>query len=200
MPNFKFKPTLVSEDETVTLRPFQEQDVERMLEIISLPEVNLYTGALDHTPTKSERFPVAEEDKARTISWYQTRNEQSDRLDLAIVYQDILVGEVVLNLYDKTTNSANLRLLIADDATGSGIGQQVFDLILPYAFLALGLDALTLDAFEFNPRAIHVYHKMGFKDTEVVDDELVLDGKSMSAINMELTKDDFLDQQNNVID
>lgn len=35
MPNFKFKPTLVSEDETVTLRPFQDQDVERMLENIS---------------------------------------------------------------------------------------------------------------------------------------------------------------------
>lgn len=192
MPNFKFKPTLTSPDRTVQLRPFTADDADRMLDILAQPLVNLYTGSSDHTPAPAETFPADAADTARIRTWYATRSDQNDRLDLAIVQNGTLIGEVVLNLYDAENNSCNLRILIADDATEHGAGQATFALILPYAFLALGLNTLTLDAFEFNQRAIHVYHKVGFKDAGTIPDDLELDGKSVTSIKMALTAADFL--------
>lgn len=51
-------------------------------------------------------------DREFTLNWYNTRNEQIDRLDLAIVDQskDMLVGEVVANLYDEKNHSMNFRI------------------------------------------------------------------------------------------
>jgi RimJ/RimL family protein N-acetyltransferase len=195
MPNFKFKPTLTSRDQRIQLRPFAANDADRMLDILAQPMVNLYTGALATTPTADDSFPADAESTARIRDWYATRSRQSDRLDLAIIADGQLVGEVVLNLYQAATNEANLRILIADDATGHGIGTTTFALLLPYAFLVLGLDGITLDAFTINQRAIHVYHKVGFTDTGILPGDLELDGHAVDSITMRLTRTTFLDAQ-----
>ncbi|MFD1392015.1 GNAT family N-acetyltransferase [Lacticaseibacillus jixianensis] len=120
MPDFLTKPTLTAG--AVTLRPFNAADIPRMLEILALPQVNLFTGALTHTPSATARFPANASDEKRYRAWYQTRNQQPDRLDLALHASGQLVGEVVLNEYAAAINSCNLRVLIADDATGRGTG------------------------------------------------------------------------------
>ncbi|WP_225047246.1 GNAT family N-acetyltransferase [Lacticaseibacillus kribbianus] len=185
MPDFATKPTLVGT--AVLLRPFTAADAPRMLEILSLPAVNLYTGALDRWPKPTDRFTSDPAEAARITAWYESRSAQPDRLDLAIVAAGRLVGEVVLNLYDPTTNSCNLRVLIADDATGHGLGYQALHLVCAYALTTLGLAALTLNVFDFNPRAQHVYEKLGFTATGRIEQDLVLDGKPRASITMRLT-------------
>lgn len=45
---------------------------------------------------------------------------------------------------------------------GKGYGTDAMNLILRYAFMELNLRRISLDTFEYNPRAIHSYEKVGF--------------------------------------
>lgn len=189
MPDFLTKPTL--SQEPVTLRPFRAADIPRMLAILALPQVNLYTGALTKTPRAADRFPADQKETAKIINWYQTRNQQPDRLDLAIEASGQLVGEVVLNEYDAAHNTCNLRVLIADDATERGIGSIAQKLMAAHAFTYLHLAALTLDVFDFNPRAQHVYRKVGFRQTGAIGNDLTLDGRPHTTFTMRLTAKSF---------
>ncbi len=85
--SFSVKPVLTGE--RTVLRPFTEEDVPVMARILSDPEVIRLTGS-----------PTEALGPDRLRSWYGTRNDQSDRLDLGIVDRASgeLVGEAVLNM------------------------------------------------------------------------------------------------------
>lgn len=184
---FNFKPTL--SNETVTLRPFREEDIPAMLEMLTMPNVNNLTGVSDTFLT--EKIELTDDVKQKTTEWYKTRNSQQDRLDLAIEYNDVVVGEVVINSYDEIKNQANFRVLISDDYVNKGIGSNALRLLLPYIFNEVGLSALTLDVFEFNPRASHVYEKVGFEEIGRLKNEIEVDGKSYDSIEMILTQERY---------
>lgn len=94
-------------------------------------------------------------------NWYATRNEQEDRLDLAIIDNrtNNPVGEVVLNLYNEELNSMNFRIMIGPTGRNRGFGTEATELLLHFIFEQTKLAQLTLSVFAFNPRAIHVYEK-----------------------------------------
>ena len=100
MIDLKDKPTLVGEK--VILRPFKDEDIPWIEECLKDPEVIKLTGS------------SPEYDREMTVNWYKTRNEQTDRLDLAIVdkSENIFVGEVVFNFYDEENQRMNFRILI----------------------------------------------------------------------------------------
>lgn len=159
-PNFSIKPIL--QGEKVMLRPFQSEDVEAMLEILADYEVRKLTGSVSND---NEAYaPEPEEELARTRQWYQSRNEQCDRLDLAIVDKttDSVVGEVVLNEYDDNANKVNFRILIGPNGRNKGLGSEATAFLLKYGFDVLGLHKIELQVFSFNPRGEHVYIKNGF--------------------------------------
>lgn len=187
MVNFSIKPTL--RDDIVTLRPVEEQDIPTLLDILSMPNVNNLTGSSDTFLT--EKVELTAEDVQKTTNWYKTRNDQKDRLDLVIQYDAVVVGEVVINLYNEEKNQANFRILISDDYVGKGIGQRALTLLIHYVFQELGLDALTLDVFEFNPRAAHVYEKAGFQEVGRLKNEIEVDGTSYDSIEMILTQERY---------
>ena len=189
MPNFKTKPTLTAPEGTVKLGPFTETDIPTMLAILEIPDVNNLTGSVDEFIDTTTPMSAAERES--TTDWYRTRNAQTDRLDLAIEYDNQVVGEVVLNNYDEEANMSNIRILISDDFVGRGIGTQALKLMAKYAFNDVGLTALTLDVATFNPRAKHVYEKIGFIEVGVLKDDLNISGKNYDSILMKLTPDNL---------
>jgi RimJ/RimL family protein N-acetyltransferase len=48
------------------------------------------------------------------------------------------------------------------EAWGKGYGTDAMEVILRYAFMELNLRRVSLDTFEYNPRAIRSYEKVGF--------------------------------------
>ncbi|MFD1392016.1 GNAT family N-acetyltransferase [Lacticaseibacillus jixianensis] len=63
--------------------------------------------------------------------------------------------------------------------------------MLGYAFTDLHLTAVTLDVFDFNPRALHVYRKVGFTQTGRIEHDLVLDGQPHTTFTMRATAASF---------
>lgn len=159
-PDFSHKPTLSGEK--VILRPFQSEDIEPMLDIMSDYEVRKLTGSVCND---AEAYaPSSEEEIERTRQWYKTRNEQHDRLDLALVDKatNQVVGEVVFNEYDDNANKVNFRILIGPHGRNKGLGSEATALFLKYGFEVLKLHKIELQVFSFNPAGEHVYIKNGF--------------------------------------
>ncbi len=181
VPDVATKPTLTGR--LVRLRPFRDGDAEVMAQIISDPEVRRLTGSVEST-AEAERPEVVLDDRLR--HWYATRNEQADRLDLAVedAATGRLVGEVVLNEVDLVELTCNLRVLIGPDGRGRGLGTEAVGLATAHGIERLGMRRITLEVFEFNPRAQRVYEKVGYRVTGVRPGGLVFDGVEVAALDM----------------
>lgn len=177
MISFKDKPVIIGEK--IFLRPFQKEDIPAMEECLKDMEVLKFTGS-------SSDF-----DKNLITQWYNTRNEQVDRLDLAIVIkrEQTVVGEVVINEYDETKHSVNFRILIGPKGRNQGFGTESTRLIIDYVFQNTDIKQITLGVYAFNPRAKRVYEKIGFVVDSIDEDELEFEGQMVDAINMVLTRE-----------
>lgn len=152
-PDFLTKPVLVGKQ--TILRPFSADDTDAMTMAINDPEVVILTGSDDSAAISHKEL----------AEWYGSRNDQDNRLDLAITDRmtGICCGEAVLNEYNATANSCNFRILIGPAGRGRGLGQEAVQLILEHAFSFLGLHRVELEVYAFNPRARHIYEKAGFR-------------------------------------
>lgn len=183
MINLSYKPII--KGERVILRPFKDGDFPYIEECLKDPEVIKLTGS-------SSDF-----DKESILEWYNTRNEQKDRLDLAIVDKthEILVGEVVVNLYDEKNHSMNFRILVGPRGRNRGLGTEATQLIIDYVFQNTNLNDLTLSVFDFNPRAKYIYEKVGFVIESVDEAALEFEGEWIDSLNMKLTRKDWLNKK-----
>jgi len=107
----------------------------------------------------------------RTFTTEQVRRhlaaitDDTDRLDLAVVETatNRYAGEICLNDLDADNLSCGLRVaLVGARATGRGLGTEALRLLLAHAFDTVGVHRVELEVFAFNPRARHVYEKVGF--------------------------------------
>jgi RimJ/RimL family protein N-acetyltransferase len=173
--NFSEKPVLTGE--RTVLRPFTEDDVPVMARIMSDPEVIRFTGS------PAEALGL---DQLR--SWYGTRNDQSDRLDLGILDRASgeLVGETVLNEWDEDNRSCSFRILIGPGGRNRGLGTEAVRLTVGHAFERLGLHRVSLEVFTHNPRARRAYEKAGFVAEGIARQTLWQDGEWIDAVQMSI--------------
>ncbi|TFD94497.1 GNAT family N-acetyltransferase [Jeotgalibacillus sp. R-1-5s-1] len=154
------KPVITGQN--LTLRPFKEDDLQAIKISLQDQEVIRLTGS------------SGEFDEEKVNQWYLTRNSQADRIDLAIVDHETqsVVGEVVVNELDFSSNSMNFRILIGQKGRNKGLGTEALSLITKYLFEEIKLDKITLSVFLFNPRALHLYKKAGFTEEYIERTEL----------------------------
>lgn len=176
---FAEKPTITGD--LVTLRPFVDEDLTAMREAVSDPEVGRLTGSVNATEQLA-----AVPDEGALRQWYRTRNDQPDRLDLAVVDNatGACVGEAVLNEWEEANASCNFRILIGPAGRDRGLGTEATRLMLGHAFEALGLHRVSLEVYAFNPRGQRVYEKAGFVREGVRRDALRFDGEWVDAVLM----------------
>lgn len=196
--SFKIKPTLKGSH--VVLRPFQVKDITRMLEILSEPDVRRLTGSV--SSDEEAGLPIPEEDRERITKWYGSRNEQTDRLDLAVVVKETgrLVGEVVLNEYDEESGNVNFRILIGEEGRNRGFGSEATELVLRYGFEVLKLHKIGLEVFSFNPRAEHVYRKYGFVLEGIKREDFMYNDEYFDTLIFGMLKTDYVKHENHTSD
>lgn len=167
------RPTL--DGRRVRLRPLDERDAESMLASLQDAETLRLTGT---------RGTFTAE---RVLAWCAGLEAQDDRVDLAIVDREsgAYLGEVVLNEIEPLDRRASFRIALAStDLAGRGYGSEAARLMLAYGFDRLGLHRIELEVYAFNPRAIHVYERLGFRHEGVRRDALWQDGAFHDAIRM----------------
>lgn len=161
MIDFTNKPVLIGDK--VILRPFEEKDCEVMYKILNEPKLRKLTGSVKNDEEAHKALSPEEKEEIR--QWYITRNEQSNRMDLAVVYKESgqVVGEVVFNEYEEEIDSVSFRVLLSEDSCDKGVGTEAISMFIQYGMEVLELHRIWLEVYSFNPRAERVYQKVGFK-------------------------------------
>jgi RimJ/RimL family protein N-acetyltransferase len=170
---FAWQPVL--EGRLARLRPFGEDDLDQLWEMLGDEEGRRLTGT--HATFTRE---VADR-------WYRSRGRETDRLDLAIADRrtDRCVGEVVLNDLDPDNRRCSFRIsLVGPSVFDKGYGTEATRLILAHAFETVGVHRVELEVYDLNPRARHVYEKLGFVVEGVFRDALWWDDRFHDAIAM----------------
>ncbi len=182
---FADKPTLVGK--RILLRAFASADIDLMGGILADPEVLTLTGTVHTTAAARGRSAILD---SKTRQWYETRAEQPDRLDLAIIDQasSTCVGEVVLNELTTENDSCSFRILIGPAGRNRGLGTEATQLIVQHAFQTTPLHRIELEVFAFNPRAQHVYERSGFIIEGVRRDAHKFDGRYVDTIIMSILR------------
>ena len=180
-PDFSVKPTITGDK--VVLRPFAEDDFPGMLEVLRDPETLKLTGTVHDD---AELASLAGEKSFH--DWYASRNDQPDRLDLAVIdgARGGCVGEAVLNEWDPGNHSCSFRIAVGPAGRGRGLGTEATRLIVGYGFERLRMHRISLEVYSFNPRARRVYERAGFRAEGVLRESLRYGGQWIDATVMSI--------------
>lgn len=182
---FQVKPSLVGE--LVTLRPIRAEDADLLDHIIRTDgEIARLTGSIHRSDEDPTDLPI---ERLREI--YGRWATAEDRLVLGVVDNATceLVGEVVLNDWDEGNRSCGFRTLIGAAGRGRGLGTEAARLIVEHGLRTMGLHRISLEVYDFNPRARHVYAKVGFVHEGTGREALLFDGEWIDVHYMAILGD-----------
>jgi len=177
--NFAAKPTLTGS--LVLLRPVEPADAAWLFACDA--ETLRLTGS-HHVAAAAGELE----------QWYATRAAHADRLDLSIIERATgeWAGEVVLNDLNADNESCGFRILLQGPRFyGRGLGTEATWLVVDYAFGVAGVHRIELQVYDFNPRARHVYEKLGFVHEGTMRDALRWDGQWVDCHLMAMLTTDW---------
>lgn len=93
------------------------------------------------------------------------------------------VGYVLHRTYADEPRAAEVAVRLTRPHWGRGYGSEAFRLFVRHLFSALAVDRIWLTVYLFNPRAIRLYERIGFRDEETFVDE-----KGLEMLKMGITR------------
>ena len=106
---------------------------------------------------------------------------------------DKLIAEIVLEVVNWTGRDAFMGLGIGErENWGKGYGTEMVNLLLRFAFLEVNLERVTLTVFEYNPRAIRVYEKLGFRHEGCERKLLQREGRRWDMLFMGILREEWM--------
>ena len=109
---------------------------------------------------------------------------------------DTLLGDIDLYIHNWTGRDAFVGLGIGErEFWGRGYGTDVMKVILRYAFLEVNLQRVTLNTFEYNPRAVRSYEKAGFRHEGRERQFLNREGRRWDLLYMGILRDEWMKLQ-----
>ncbi len=141
---------LIFESNNIYFVKLNEELIDEYLKMVNDPEVQKY---ISHNRKKY----VPEEE----INWVKSKI-----LDDSIIFSMIekktneFIGNIeIMNIEN---NIGELGIAITPEKQDKHYGQEAIKTLIDYAINILKLDGLELNVFNFNPRGIHCYEKVGF--------------------------------------
>jgi RimJ/RimL family protein N-acetyltransferase len=160
--------------ERIYLRPLDKGDATAFVTWFNDPDVTRFL--LRGNPMTL----AAEED------WLE-RTLRSEDVVLGIVLQegDRLIGSTGLHQFDWRCRHASFGIGIGEKLLwGQGHGSEATALVLRHAFQTLNLNRVWLHVYEYNPRGMRVYEKLGFRREGVLRQHTFRDGRFWDTIAM----------------
>lgn len=142
---------MIIHGEKVILRPVVMADVSRYVRWLSDPAVHQFIM----------RRRVSLKEERQWIRGIPMR--KNDRIFAIDTKGGAHIGTVDLHCISQMDNSAVLGIFIGEKRFwNKGFGTDAMRTILRYGFQKLKLHRIELGVYEYNPRAIRVYEKLGF--------------------------------------
>lgn len=145
---------MIIKGEKVVLRPVRMEDAPRFVKWFNDPAVNKFLNY---------RKLTLSEEKQRIKE--KLTEKSGDAIFFCI---DTVAGEHIgatsLDGINYDQRRASFGIIIGEKIYwNKGCGTEASQLILEYGFVKLKLHRIELDVYDYNPRAIKVYKRLGFK-------------------------------------
>jgi UDP-4-amino-4,6-dideoxy-N-acetyl-beta-L-altrosamine N-acetyltransferase len=160
---------------TIYLRPLEVEDASVLQPWFNDPDVTRLLR-------RSRPITLAEE-----VEFLQRLRSSETELALGITVRetDQLIGTLGLRGIDARNRHAEFGISIGEKQFwGKGYGTEATGLVMRYAFQSLNLNRLWLHVYEYNPRAIHVYEKLGFRAEGRLRQDTFREGRYWDTIVM----------------
>jgi len=140
--------------------------------------------SLHSTKRISNFFEKEMEDLAPASHYFTIRALEDNRL----------LGDINLDVInDWGSRDSFVGLGIGDRRDwGKGYGTDAMKVMLRFAFTEINLRRVTLTVFEYNPRAIRSYEKVGFQHEGRLRSALLRDGKRWDMLYMGILHEDWM--------
>ena len=114
--------------------------------------------------------------------------KSKNNINLAIETKDgTHIGSVSLENINTDHDRATFGIFIGEkECWNHGLGSEAARLIIDYGFKKLKLHRIELGVLEYNPRAMKVYKRLGFKKEGVKREHILFRGKYYDDIHMGL--------------
>lgn len=169
-------------DKSVSLRSFEERDIENKVDWINNPSNNEFLHY---------DLPL-EYDK--TLAWFKGRNINT-RNDFVIEYEGTPVGLIGLLNIDYTSKKAEYYVSMGDVSyKGKGVATKASYLLLEYAFKKLNLNKVYLNVDYDNQIARKMYQKIGFKQEGIFKEDLMHHGRLIDRVRYAYFKRDWIER------
>lgn len=121
----------------------------------------------------------------------KSKDEHEFGFAIRTLADDKLIGYTELEVY-WSHQVAWISIGIGEaDYRGKGFGTEAMRLTVAYAFRELNLYRLSLSVFSYNPRAVHLYEKLGFVHEGVMRSALYRDGQRHDMLIMGLLRPEW---------
>ncbi len=172
--------------ERIRLRSIEREDIPRFVEWLNDPDVT--AGLLINLPMSSWE----------ETHWFEnlaSSNAEERPLALDALLPDKSwkhIGNVGLHQIERINRCAVFGIFIGDKAYwNNGYGSEATRLTLQHGFETLNLNRIYLHVFETNPRAIHVYDKIGFIREGNLRQATFRDGRYIDTLVMSMLRSEW---------
>jgi RimJ/RimL family protein N-acetyltransferase len=121
-----------------------------------------------------------------------TQSEHDVSLAIVLRQDNRLIGATSLHQIDFGNRHCSFGIMIGDPSEwGKGHGTEATRLIVGHAFETLNLNRVWLHVYEYNPRGIRAYEKVGFRREGVLRQDSYRDGRYWDTIVMGILRDEW---------
>jgi aminoglycoside 6'-N-acetyltransferase len=168
--------TVILRGERVLLRTGRAEDVERLAEIRSEPEIARWWGDFGVEDIKREFVDINE--------------------GFVIEIEGEVVGAIqYAEENEPMYRHAGMDIFVTSSRRGQGLGSEAIRLLARYLFYERGHHRLTIDPAASNDAAIRAYERVGFRRVGVMRQyERASDGTWRDGLLMDMLREDFKDK------
>lgn len=124
--------------------------------------------------------------------YLETEKPDSYAFMIRALSDERVIGDIELDGIHLSHGDGFVGLGIGErELWGKGYGTDAMQVVLRFAFLELNLHRVSLNVFEYNPRAIRSYEKVGFKHEGRQRKALHRDGQRWDVVYMGITRTEW---------
>jgi RimJ/RimL family protein N-acetyltransferase len=167
----------------IYFRPLERADAPMIQQWINDPEIRKFLRIyLPMNLAAEERYIDSVSGNGQDLSMLIVRTDN-----------DRPIGSVGLHKIDYKNRHAEFGIMIGvQEEQNQGFGGEATRLMVGYAIETLNLNRVELHVYEFNPRALRVYEKAGFRKEGVLRQHHYADGRYWDTTVMSILREEWL--------
>lgn len=124
---------------------------------------------------------------------------KSNKLEWCVEFEGRLVGQARLTVSEMDNRARYAVGLFDPNVWGKGLGTEITQLVLHYAFDELKLHRVDLRVLQYNKRAIKCYQKCGFIQEGVEREGALIEGKYETDVFMSILDREYYSIKNTFV-